>query len=86
MRVFMTATVCGAMVCSIVSAQVEPKNEPFVSKVQKKIRNLQPSRAEKRFDEIGWAPSILEAEKIAKKLNRPVYLFTYNGKIETGRC
>ncbi len=82
----MTATVCGAIVCSILSAQVEPKNEPFVAKVQKKIRNLQPSRAEKRFDEIGWAPSILEAEKIAKKLNRPVYLFTYNGKIETGRC
>ena len=36
MRVFMTATVCGAMVCSILSAQVEPKNEPFVAKVQKK--------------------------------------------------
>jgi hypothetical protein len=54
--------------------------------VEKKVREIQPSRDEKRFDEIGWAPSILAAEALAKKTNRPVFLFTYNGKIDTGRC
>jgi len=68
------------------TAQSGLKDDGVVSKVQKKVRAIQPSRAEKRFDEIGWAPTILEAEKIAKRLNRPIYLLTYNGKIETGRC
>ena len=29
---------------------------------------------------------ILAAEARAKELGRPVFLFTYDGKIETGRC
>jgi hypothetical protein len=86
LRAFIIATLFGAVLSSMATAQVEFKNESFVAKVQKKVHSIQPSRGEKRFDEIGWAPSILEAEKIAKRLNRPIYLFTYNGKIETGRC
>jgi len=86
MRVSIPVALCGAVLCGVLIAQIGLGEDAFVVKVQKKVHDLQPSRAEKRFDEIGWAPSILEAEKIAKKLNRPIYLFTYNGKIETGRC
>jgi hypothetical protein len=86
MRASRAAMVCGVVVCSIATAQSGLKDDSVVSKVQKKVHAIQPSRAERRFDEIGWAPTILEAEKIAKRLNRPIYLFTYNGKIETGRC
>ena len=62
------------------------KDDKLVASVEKKVREIQPSRDEKRFDEIGWAPSILAAEALAKKTNRPMFLFTYNGKIDTGRC
>ena len=86
MRACIAAAVCGAVISSMATAQSGLKDDGVVSKVQKKVRAIQPSRAEKRFDEIGWAPTILEAEKIAKRLNRPIYLLTYNGKIETGRC
>jgi hypothetical protein len=86
MRVSIAATVSGFIMCGIAAAQTGLKDDSFVTRVQKKVHEIQPSRAERRFDEIGWAPSILEAEKIAKRLNRPVYLFTYDGKIETGRC
>ena len=62
------------------------KDDGLVSKVEDRVRKIQPARSEKRFDEIGWASSILAAEQIAAKVNRPVFLFTYNGKIDTGRC
>ena len=62
------------------------KDDKLVAAVQKKVREIQPSREEKRFDEIGWAPTILEARAISQKTNRPMFLFTYNGNIDTGRC
>jgi len=62
------------------------KDDALVASVEKEVRKLQPSRAERRFDEIGWAPDIAAAEAAARKSNRPVYFFTYDGKIDTGRC
>ena len=68
------------------AAEVYLKDDSLVSSIQKQVRQIQPTRAEKRFDEIGWAPSILAAEATAAKINRPIFLFTYNGNIDTGRC
>jgi hypothetical protein len=62
------------------------KDDSLVTSVESQVRKIQPTRAEKRFDEIAWAPDILVAETAAKKANRPVYLFTYDGQISTGRC
>ena len=58
----------------------------LVSSIEKRVRDAQPTRAEKRFDEIGWAKNILAAERLAKQYGRPVFLFTHDGKMETGRC
>src|SRR5260370_16003200 len=69
-----------------VAAESWLKNDKLVESVETKVREIQPSRDEKRFDEIGWAPSILAAEALARKTKRPMFLFTYNGKIDTGRC
>jgi hypothetical protein len=63
-----------------------PDDQHLVDWVQKRVHELQPSRAERRIDDIGWAHGILEAEGLARKLNRPVLLFTHDGRIETGRC
>jgi len=73
--------VAGAM-----AADTWLKDDKLVESVQKKVREIQPSREEKRFDEIGWAPSIVEGRALSQKLNRPLFLFTYNGNIDTGRC
>ena len=86
MRASTATTVCALLIAGGIIAETWLPDDALVAKVQKKVHELQPSRDEKRFDEIGWAPNILEAEKMAKKLNRPVFLFTYDGKIETGRC
>jgi hypothetical protein len=65
---------------------VMPDDQQLVDWVQERVRALQPSRAERRIDDIGWAHGILEAEAFARKLNRPVFIFTHDGRIETGRC
>ena len=71
---------------SVTAAEVWLKDDSLSSSVEKKVHSLQPTREERRFDQIGWAPGILAAEARAKEIGRPVFLFTYDGKIETGRC
>ena len=54
--------------------------------IQQKAEACQATPDERKFDQIGWATTILAAEKLAKEHNRPVFLFTHDGRINTGRC
>jgi hypothetical protein len=69
-----------------VLSQTRLKDEQVAQWVRNHIKALQPTPEEKRFDEIGWSKSIVEAEKLARQYNRPVFLFTNDGNIATGRC
>jgi hypothetical protein len=51
----------------------------LVARVDQCIKAWQPTGAERRLDEIGWAGSLLEAQRLAREHGRPVFLFTYNG-------
>jgi len=42
--------------------------------------------AERNFDGIGWSDSLIKAEELAKQSGRPIFLFTYDGDISSGRC
>ena len=54
--------------------------------VEKRTQELEPAARERRIDEIGWASDIRQAERLAAEHNRPVFLFTHDGHINTGRC
>jgi hypothetical protein len=54
--------------------------------VDKRVQERQPPAADKRFDEIGWAHDIRHAVQLAKEHNRPVFLFTLDGRMNLGRC
>lgn len=54
--------------------------------VDKRVADWQPTAAERRFDEIGWCHSLLEAERLAREHNRPIFWFTHDGKMSVGRC
>src|SRR2546423_12644965 len=54
--------------------------------IQQKAEACQATPDERQFDQIGWATTILAAEKLAKEHNRPVFLFTPDGRINTRRC
>jgi hypothetical protein len=54
--------------------------------VAKRVQAWQPTREERRFDVIAWAKDIRQAERLAKKHGRPVFLFTHDGRMNIGRC
>ena len=54
--------------------------------VSKRIEAWQPTSDERRFDQIGWVKDVREALRLAKEHNRPVFLFTHDGRMGIGRC
>jgi hypothetical protein len=54
--------------------------------IDQRVLQLQPRAKEKRFDEIGWARDIRSAIKLAAEHQRPVFLFTHDGRMNIGRC
>lgn len=57
-----------------------------VGRIDKRIADWQPTRAERRFDDIGWAPDLCTALKAGKAHQRPIFLFTHDGRMQFGRC
>jgi hypothetical protein len=55
-------------------------------KIDRRVSDWQPTAEEKRFDQIGWCTSLLEAEKLARDHQRPIFLFTHDGRMNLGRC
>jgi hypothetical protein len=51
-----------------------------------RVKDWQPKPSERRFDEIGWAPDIRTALRLASEHRRPLFLFTMDGRINLGRC
>ena len=64
----------------------EASAELDVGGIKEKAEACQATPDERKFDQIGWATRILDAEKLAREHNRPVFLFTHDGRINTGRC
>ena len=56
------------------------------ARIDRQVADWQPTAEEKRFDQIGWCTSLLEAEKLARQHQRPIFLFTHDGRMNVGRC
>jgi hypothetical protein len=54
--------------------------------VQRPVAERQANATDKRFDEIGWVTDIRTAIHLGKEHNRPIFLHTGDGRINTGRC
>ena len=54
--------------------------------VEKTVDERQVSPEDKRFDEISWVTDIRTAINLGKEHHRPIFLYTGNGRINTGRC
>jgi len=54
--------------------------------IDRRVADWEPTADEKRFDQIGWCTSLLEAEKLARQHRRPIFLFTHDGRMNVGRC
>jgi hypothetical protein len=60
--------------------------ESWAGKIDKRIERMRPTKDERKFDLIAWAPSLRDAVAAAKASKRPVFLFTHDGHINIGRC
>jgi hypothetical protein len=54
--------------------------------VEQTVDERQPPAEDKRFDEIAWVTDIRTAIALGKEYNRPIVLYTGDGRINTGRC
>lgn len=54
--------------------------------VEKTVAERQAPAEDKRFDEIGWVTDIRTAINLGKEHDRPIFLLTVDGRINTGRC
>lgn len=84
---------CGAVAALSCDRAVATEKEgadvravPDFSWVDKRMNEIFPTAKETRFDEIGWAKGIREAERLGKENNRPVFLFCNVGQMDLGRC
>ena len=57
-----------------------------LSWVSQRVDQWQPKPSERKFDRIGWLTDIREGLVLAKKHNRPLFLFTHDGRMAMGRC
>jgi hypothetical protein len=54
--------------------------------VDRKVAACAPKPEERRFDQTGWLTDIRSALELAQRHNRPVFLFTHDGRMGLGRC
>jgi hypothetical protein len=54
--------------------------------VDQRVDERQPTADDRRFDQIGWFKDIRTGEKMARDHNRPLFLFTHDGRMNIGRC
>jgi hypothetical protein len=75
-----SAALAAGLALSIGGA-AEPTAESIHQRVEK-VKNSEPTAWKK----IPWVASLLEARRVSQDENHPVFLFTHDGNLETGRC
>jgi predicted transcriptional regulator len=81
-----TLTLLILTICPAIADEKSTSFAELKEKVDRRVADWQPTADEKRFDQIGWCTSLLEAEKLAREHRRPIFLFTHDGRMNVGRC
>jgi hypothetical protein len=71
------------MAFAAVCASAAPNAEPDI--ISRRIAQLK-SPAAQAWTKISWAASLLDARRSGREERRPVFLFSYEGNLDTGRC
>jgi hypothetical protein len=50
--------------------------------VDRRVRDWQPTAAERRLDDIAWAHDLRAALRLGREHHRPIFVFTYSGCAE----
>lgn len=74
--VLLAATLAATMVCAA------EHNEAVI---RKQIQRLKESEVN-GWRKVPWAASLLAARRASEREKQPIFLFTHDGNMETGRC
>ena len=75
-----------ALGVALAAAGAGPAADDVRAPVDARVAEWWPTADEKRFDAIGWVPDLRAARRLAAEHDRPVFLFTMDGRVNTGRC
>jgi hypothetical protein len=64
----------------------QPATVDHATWVERRVAELEPTADDRKIDRIGWATDIRDGLRLARESNRPVFLFTHDGRINTGRA
>ena len=64
--------------CVIVPS-ADASDDEFRAMVKQRVQDWQPTKDERLLDQVGWASDLVKAKRLAKKHERPLFVFTYNG-------
>ena len=79
-----TSVVFAALVCIAPMAAAPSARD--AAWVDARVQEWQPTAREKRWEDIGWAGDLQNALALGRKHNRPIFLFTHDGRLNVGRC
>ena len=82
---FTPALAAGLAILPVLPA-APPADDQVRAVVDERVKEWWPKPEEKRFDQIAWAADLRTARKLAAEHNRPLFLFTMDGRVNTGRC
>jgi hypothetical protein len=85
LRRFVPAVAAGLLFTVGVRAD-RPADDQVRATVDDRVAEWWPTADEKRFDRIGWAADLRTARKLAADHQRPIFLFTMDGRVNLGRC
>jgi hypothetical protein len=89
MRILKHSLLAGCLVALaglVVAEERRVTDADLAAWTDRRVQAWQPTAAERRFDEIGWLKDVRQALRLAKEHNRPVFLFTHDGRMAVGRC
>ena len=75
----MRSSIIALLLLGSLGASQGPADEALTARVDKRIQAWQPTAAERRLDDVGWAKDLVDALRLGKDHGRPVFLFTYSG-------
>lgn len=78
--------VAGYLAFSHAAERTQVPDEQVVPWTERRVAEWKPKAGERRFDEISWAKDIRTARQLAQSSQRPVFIFTMDGRINIGRC
>jgi hypothetical protein len=70
-----------AICCTCVIARAADRDEEWI---KRQIAQLRPAAPLEAW--IAWTSSLLEARRLSQNEHRPVFLFSFEGNLFTGRC